>query len=77
MTVAITQQPSNITVTAGDNAAFTVVATGTDPLVYEWYETTAGLIVGEVNSSLIVPTVSENDDGKSYYVIVADVVINC
>jgi sugar lactone lactonase YvrE len=33
---AITQQPANASVTAAQNASFTVVATGTAPLTYQW-----------------------------------------
>src|SRR5437899_7136286 len=33
---AITTQPANQTVTAGQTATFTVVATGTGPLNYQW-----------------------------------------
>jgi hypothetical protein len=34
---AITQQPTNSTVTAGQSATFTVMATGTAPLTYQWF----------------------------------------
>jgi hypothetical protein len=34
---AITQQPANVTVTAGQAAAFSVTATGTAPLTYQWF----------------------------------------
>ena len=33
---AITQQPQNATVSAGGNATFTVAASGTPPLAYQW-----------------------------------------
>jgi hypothetical protein len=33
----ITQQPASVTVTAGQAAAFTVMATGTAPLSYQWF----------------------------------------
>lgn len=33
---ALTQQPANASVTAGQNASFSVVATGTSPLTYQW-----------------------------------------
>ncbi len=33
---AITQQPADATVTAGQSASFTVAATGTAPLTYQW-----------------------------------------
>src|ERR1700723_472021 len=34
---AITQQPANVTATAGQAAAFSVTATGTAPLTYQWF----------------------------------------
>jgi Immunoglobulin I-set domain len=34
---AITQQPANATVTAGQSATFAVTATGTAPLTYQWF----------------------------------------
>ncbi len=36
MAAAITQQPADASVTAGQNATFTVAATGTAPLTYQW-----------------------------------------
>ena len=33
---ALTQQPADASVTAGQNASFSVVATGTSPLTYQW-----------------------------------------
>ncbi|MEN9908875.1 MAG: hypothetical protein RLZZ540_2024, partial [Bacteroidota bacterium] len=40
---SITTQPSNQTVTYGSNASFTVVASGTAPLTYQWQEQVSGV----------------------------------
>jgi alpha-tubulin suppressor-like RCC1 family protein len=46
----ITAQPTNLTVPAGSIATFSVVATGTPPLSYEWHRN--GVVVGSDSSSL-------------------------
>lgn len=40
---AITTQPASLTVTAGNPATFTVVASGTAPLSYQWQKDGAAL----------------------------------
>ena len=47
---AITAQPQNLTVPAGSTATFSVAATGTPPLAYEWHKN--GAVVGTNSSSL-------------------------
>lgn len=42
--LTITTHPSNATVTAGNNATFTVVANGIAPITYQWYKN--GTILG-------------------------------
>src|SRR5207244_9991606 len=51
---AITTQPANQTVTAGQTATFTVVATGTAPLSYQWQKNGANL-AGATSSSYTTP----------------------
>ncbi|HTG67139.1 MAG TPA: MBG domain-containing protein, partial [Flavobacterium sp.] len=46
---SISVEPSNITVTYGVNASFTVLASGTAPLTYQWQEDVAGGSVNFVN----------------------------
>jgi subtilisin family serine protease len=48
---AITTQPPNQTVIAGQNAQFTVVASGTPPLTYQWQILTGGVWSNLSNSS--------------------------
>lgn len=38
----ITTQPQSVVINDGANAVFTVTATGTDPLTYQWYEGESG-----------------------------------
>src|SRR5439155_1646557 len=51
---AITTQPANQTVTAGQTATFTVVATGTAPLGYQWQKNGAN-IAGATAASYTTP----------------------
>lgn len=47
----ITQQPTNKTVYVGSSANFSVKATGTDPLTYQWHFNGADLI-GKTSKTL-------------------------
>ena len=67
----ITLQPTNQTVDVTDLVTYTITATGTGTLLYQWYETTAGLMSGETAATLDFNTVAA-DDGTSYYCIVTD-----
>src|ERR1700728_1605170 len=49
---AISSQPTTLTVTTGQTATFTVGATGTAPLTYQWYVNTAS--VGTNSSTLAI-----------------------
>jgi hypothetical protein len=64
-------QPQNTSVVEATTAEFTVEAAGWEPITYQWYETTAGLLVGETGTSLSFQT-SLAQDGNSYYCIVTD-----
>jgi endonuclease/exonuclease/phosphatase family metal-dependent hydrolase len=66
----ITIQPQNEMVVEGSNATFTVTATGTQPLSYQWqfYGTN---LDGATNSSLTLSSVTTNDAGP-YGVIVTN-----
>jgi len=63
---SITQQPSNQSVTAGGTASFSVVATGSNPLSYQWQKNTAklddgGHYAGCATAALTVSCVDSND----------------
>jgi len=50
-----TTQPTNLTVSLGTNAVFTVIATGSPPLIYQWYfNGTSGPILGATNATLVI-----------------------
>lgn len=67
----ITQQPQNATGTNGDAAAFTVEASGSAPLYYQWYFETSTLISGATGATLTLSPVSPSMAG-SYSVVVSN-----
>jgi hypothetical protein len=60
---AITTQPADTSVTAGDPAGFSVSATGDPPIHYQWYFKTNTLLFNQTNASLALASVSTNDAG--------------
>ncbi len=56
----ITQQPAPVSVYAGADVSFTVAATGTTPITYQWTEAGTN-IVGATNQTFIVTNVSAAD----------------
>jgi hypothetical protein len=67
----ITGQPANQTVTVGQTATFTVTATGTGPLTYQWYKN--GTAVGGANSaSYTTPAAASTDSGSLFTVTVTN-----
>jgi hypothetical protein len=67
---AIITQPANQTVFAGTTAVFTVTASGSPPLIYQWFlETNA--ITGGTNSSLVLNNVQPTQAGN-YSVVVSN-----
>lgn len=69
---SITTQPSSQTVTAGANVTFSVVATGTATLTYQWSRNGVP-IGGATSSSLSLSTVSASD-AATYSVVVSNAV---
>jgi DNA/RNA endonuclease G (NUC1) len=72
----ITGQPAPLTVTTGANAAFTVTASGTAPLTYQWRKNTlplgnGGAVAGADTATLVLTGVSAVDAG-SYDVVVTN-----
>ena len=66
---SITTQPSNQTVTVGNNGTFTVTAMGTPPLSYQW-QINSNNINGATNAALILIGVQTANAGN-YSVLVA------
>jgi hypothetical protein len=66
----ITGQPTNQTVAAGGTASFTVTASGSPTLAYQWYNG-SGSMGGETNATLTLNNVTLSEGG-SYYVIVSN-----
>jgi uncharacterized delta-60 repeat protein len=68
---SITQQPANQTVVEGSTASFTVTATGTAPLSYQWQKDGANLN-GQTSATLTLASVELTDAGH-YRVIVSNI----
>lgn len=66
----ITRQPQTQTVAPGGTATFSVEATGTPPLSYQWHKNTA-IIAGAADRILTLSNVSSNDAGF-YSVLVSN-----
>ena len=62
--VAITTQPVNQTVPIGQTAAFTVAATGTTPITYQWTEN-GQPIPGATGASYTAPAVALGENGST------------
>ncbi len=67
----ITTQPANQTVTTGQTATFTVAATGTAPLSYQWQKAGAA-ISGASSASYITPATTSSDNGTTFSVVVSN-----
>src|SRR5258708_4743547 len=68
---SITTQPASQTVTAGQPAAFTVAATGTAPLTYQWKKNGTA-ISGATSSSYTTPATTSSDNGAQFTVTVSN-----
>jgi len=67
----ITTQPANTTVKAGKTAKFTVTATGTAPLSYQWRKNGAN-ITGATKASYTTPSTTTADNGALFSVVVTN-----
>jgi hypothetical protein len=68
---AITSQPVNMTMIAPAMATFSVTASGTAPLSYQWQKN--GItIAGATSASYTTPATSTVDSGSSYRVVVSN-----
>ena len=68
---SITTDPASITVTEPDAATFSVVATGTAPLSYQWRRDGVD-IAGETGTSYTLDPTSVADDGATFDVVVTN-----
>ncbi|QWV93039.1 immunoglobulin domain-containing protein [Geomonas oryzisoli] len=66
----ITQNPASITVNAGSAASFTVAASGSAPLSYQWFKSGTA-IAGATTPVLSIPSASSATAG-SYYAVVSN-----
>ena len=71
----ITTQPQNQTVSVGSMATFSVVASGTAPLSYQWSKNSTA-IAGAIGSSYTTPATVSGDNGASFTVTVSNVAGN-
>ncbi|MGC2540647.1 MAG: hypothetical protein WA372_05555, partial [Candidatus Sulfotelmatobacter sp.] len=67
----ITQQPASATVTAGQTATFSVTASGTDPLSYQWLQGTT-TITGATSASYATAATTTANNGTQYKVVVSN-----
>ncbi|HEX9922481.1 MAG TPA: LamG-like jellyroll fold domain-containing protein, partial [Anaerolineae bacterium] len=67
----IITQPQNATTTAGETVSFSIVATGSLPLSYQWQKNGAD-IIGVTGTSYTTPPVSSLDDGATFRCVVTN-----
>ena len=68
---SITTQPANQSVTAGQTASFSVAASGTAPLSYQWKKNGAA-ISGATGSGYTTPVTTTSDSGAQFTVTVTN-----
>lgn len=71
MPPTITTQPQNQTVAQGSSATFTVMATGTSPLSYQWMENGV-TISGATSASYTTPPTTPADNNAQFSVVVSN-----
>jgi len=70
-TPSITSQPAAQSVTVGQTATFSVVASGTAPLIYQWQKGTAA-IAGATSAGYITPPTTLADSLSKFQVVVSN-----
>ena len=68
---SVTTQPLSQTVTAGQTATFSVAATGTAPMSYQWRKNGAA-ISGATASTYQTPVTTVSDNGSQFTVVVSN-----
>ncbi len=67
----LTAQPANQTVAVGQSATFSVTATGTAPLSYQWRKN-GSAITGATGASFTTPATVASDSGSLFTVVVSN-----
>ena len=67
----ITQQPADLSVTAGQPASFTVAASGTGPLAYQWQRDGVD-IAGATAATYAIPATVLGDSGAAFRAVVTN-----
>jgi hypothetical protein len=67
----ISTQPANQSVPAGQSATFSVTASGTAPLTYQWQENGTP-IAGATSASYMTPVTTSSDNGLQFRVVVTN-----
>ena len=67
----ITSQPAPQTVTVGQTATFSVIASGTSPLLYQWRKN-GTVISGATGASYTTPVTTAGDNGSGFSVVVSN-----
>src|SRR6266700_1352766 len=68
---SITTQPASQTVTSGQTATFSVAATGTAPLAYQWKKNSVD-ISSATSSSYTTAATTSSDSGSQFTVVVSN-----
>ena len=68
---SISSQPASKTVAVGQNTSFSVTATGTAPLSYQWLKNGTA-ITGATSSSYTTPATTSTDNGSLFAVVVSN-----
>src|SRR5437879_4276730 len=68
---SVVTQPTSQTVTAGQTALFSVAATGTGPLTYQWRKNSVA-ITGATSSTYTTPATASSDSGAQFSVGVSN-----
>src|SRR5467141_3276044 len=71
VTPSITTQPASQTVTAGQTATFSITASGTAPLNYQWLKN-GGVVSSGPSASYTTPTTIATDTGAQFTVAVSN-----
>ena len=68
----ITNQPQSLTVTQGQAAIFTVGATGSAPMLYEWYHNNTRIVILDGEDVLLVVSNAQPANAGGYFCVVSN-----